>query len=82
MIETLLYYCKIYARASSEQKKMIIDQYKIKNLKDNSYVGFVGDGSNDTMALKSANIGLSIGNDESSFSASFYTPRMDISSIS
>lgn len=33
------------------------------------------------MALKAANVGLSIGNDESSFSASFYTSRMDISTI-
>lgn len=50
-------------------------------MKNDYYVGFVGDGSNDTMALKSANVGLSIGNDESSFSASFYTKRMDITSI-
>ena len=33
------------------------------------------------MALKAANVGLSIGNDESSFSASFYTKWMSISSI-
>ena len=61
---------------------MIIDLYKLKNSKNSSYVGFVGDGSNDTMALKAANIGLSIGNDESSFSASFYTPKLEIASIS
>ena len=50
-------------------------------MRDDAYVGFVGDGSNDTLALKSANVGLSIGNDESSFSASFYTPKMEIDSI-
>lgn len=33
------------------------------------------------MALKAANVGLSIGNDESSFSASFYTKKMDINCI-
>lgn len=54
---------------------------KKKNIKSKTYVGFVGDGSNDTMALKAANVGLSIGNDESSFSASFYTKRMEIASI-
>ena len=47
----------------------------------NKYVAFVGDGSNDSLALRTANVGLSIGNDESSFSASFYTKRYDISSI-
>lgn len=53
----------------------------MRNISEEAYVGFVGDGSNDTMALKSANIGLSIGNDESSFSASFYTKWMEISCI-
>ena len=33
------------------------------------------------MALKTANVGLSIGNNESSFSSSFYTQRYDISTI-
>lgn len=44
-------------------------------------MGFVGDGSNDSLALKSANIGLSIGNLDSSFSASFYTQKTDLKTI-
>lgn len=81
ILEKILRYTRIFARSTSEQKKLIIDILKERNLHSQSYVGFVGDGSNDTMALKAANIGLSLGNDESSISAGFYTKRLDISSI-
>lgn len=81
VIEKIIKYTRIYARTTSEQKKFIVDIIKERNLKRQTYVGYVGDGSNDTMALKAANIGLSLGNDDSSISAGFYTKRLDISAI-
>lgn len=41
--------------------------------KEDYCVGFVGDGSNDAKALNEANMGLSIGNSDSSLTASFTT---------
>ena len=79
--EKILEKTKIYARSSARQKELIIKQLKIKLQKKKSYVAFVGDGSNDSLALKTANVGLSIGNDEASFSASFFTSLTDIKSI-
>ena len=73
--------CAIYGRCAAVQKKRIIEQLKEQASRDEAYVGFVGDGSNDAMALKAANVGLSIGNDESSFSASFCSTIPDISPI-
>ena len=81
IIEKILEKTSIYARSSARQKELIIIALKKKLMKKNCYVGFVGDGSNDSLALKTANIGLSIGNDEASFSASFFTSLTDISSI-
>jgi len=64
----------IYARHSAENKEKVIQLLKEKEGKFGDYIAFVGDGSNDSLALRTANVGLSIGNDESSFSASFFTP--------
>lgn len=52
---------------------MIIKKYKNYYNRFDSYVAFVGDGSNDSLALKTSNVGLSIGNNDSSFSAAFFT---------
>ncbi len=56
---------------------------KLKKIlkKDHYTVGFVGDGANDSQALHEANLGLSIGNNESSLASSFSTSINDISSI-
>lgn len=79
--EKVLSLCTIYGRCAAIQKKRIIEELKEIAANDEAYVGFVGDGSNDAMALKAANVGLSIGNDESSFSASFCSSITDISPI-
>ena len=79
--ERVLGLCVIYGRCAASQKKRVVEELKEIAAKDEAYVGFVGDGSNDAMALKAANVGLSIGNDESSFSASFCSSITDISPI-
>lgn len=71
----------VFGRASTEQKEMIVSVYKELLGKSNQCIAFVGDGSNDCRALKAANVGLSIGNDESSFAASFTSTRINISPI-
>lgn len=77
----ILKLCSIFGRCTATQKKLIIEHYKEMLKADDSYVAFVGDGSNDSMALKAANVGLSIGNDESAFSASFFSSINDISPL-
>lgn len=47
----------IYARCKPEQKSVLIDEYL-----DHGVVGFVGEGINDAMALKRADIGFVVSN--------------------
>lgn len=55
-------------------KKLVVKKLKKMYWRDEYCVGFVGDGSNDSQALKEANFGLSIGNSDSQLTASFSTP--------
>ena len=71
----------VYGRTKPEQKKRIIEELKIPLEKYNYCLGFVGDGSNDSQALHVANLGLSIGNSESSLASSFSTNKDDISIV-
>ena len=72
---------KIFGRTKPLQKKMIVEQFREKLEKDDYCVGFVGDGSNDCHALHASNLGLSIGNNESSIASSFSTNLDNISPI-
>ena len=82
-LDLFLHRTVVYARASPEQKAMVMDKFKAMYEKLTSVycVAFVGDGSNDCKALKTANIGLSIGNNESSIASSFSTTDQSIRSI-
>lgn len=68
----------IYGRAQPQHKELVIN--KLRNRYENYHytVGFVGDGSNDCKALNAANLGLSIGDSESSITSSFSTNIDDI----
>ncbi|MBQ4209095.1 HAD-IC family P-type ATPase, partial [bacterium] len=57
---------KIFARATPEQKKIIVDELK----KQNKVVSMVGDGLNDLLALKSANCSIAISNENNSITKS------------
>ncbi len=67
LLQVLLSKVKIFARSSAKQKKIIVELFKEKNKNDMSYVAFIGDGSNDALAVKAANISISIGSVLSSF---------------
>ena len=68
----------IYGRAKPHHKELAVKH--LRKMYEECYftVGFVGDGSNDCKALNAANLGLSIGNSESSITASFSTTIDDI----
>ena len=68
----------IYGRSKPHQKELTILKLREKYERNYFTVGFVGDGSNDCKALNAANMGLSIGNSESSITASFSTNIPDI----
>lgn len=73
--------CRIVARANAQQKQQVILLQQFY-LREHDYcIGFVGDGSNDCKALQAANMGLSIGNNDSSITASFSTPCENISPV-
>ena len=71
----------VYGRAKPNHKELIIKEIRKQVEKDDYTVGFVGDGANDCKALNAANLGLSIGNSESSITSSFSTTRDDIGSV-
>lgn len=73
----------IFARASPDHKAAIVEKLKdvIKNYRSSYCVAFVGDGSNDCKALKTANVGLSLGNNESSIASAFNTERLSIAPV-
>lgn len=72
---------RVVGRASPTQKEMVIKYRRIDLERKDYCVGFVGDGANDCKALQAANLGLSIGNSDSSIAASFSTSKEDISPV-
>jgi predicted P-type ATPase len=72
---------RVFARMNPEQKAMIVKIMKAY-YKDYEYtVGFCGDGANDCIALKHADIGVSLSKTEASLSAPFVSQIEDISCI-
>ena len=74
MFQLILSKTLIFARMLPEHKTLLIEC--LKNL--NHIVGMCGDGANDIGALHCADIGLSLGVDETSTSAPFISQQQDI----
>lgn len=72
---------RIFARMNPSQKALIVKIFK-EYYKDKYFaVGFCGDGANDCIALKHADIGVSLSKNEASLSAPFVSVIEDISCI-
>ena len=67
----------IFARMNPEQKKMLIE-----DLAEKGYTtAFCGDGANDCGALKSAEVGIALAQNEASVASSFTSKVKDISAV-
>lgn len=69
--------CKIFARMSPKDKKMLVEFIQSTGLT----VGFCGDGANDCGALKAADIGISLSDSEASVAAPFASNCKNISCV-
>lgn len=67
----------VFARMSPGQKSTIIDEFR----KLDYYVGMCGDGANDCAALKMANAGISLSEQEASVAATFNSQVTNISCV-
>lgn len=76
-IKHLVRKCRIYARMSPENKTLLIGHIQECGL----IVGMCGDGANDCGALKSADIGISLTESETSIAAPFTSSIPDISCV-
>ncbi|TBU20776.1 vacuolar cation-transporting ATPase [Hamiltosporidium tvaerminnensis] len=69
--------CAIFARMNPDQKKMLVE-----DLADIDYsTCFCGDGANDCGALKSAEVGIALAQNEATLTSSFTSRITDISSV-
>jgi cation-transporting ATPase 13A3/4/5 len=69
--------CKIFARMTPENKAILIDNFKEKNL----ITVMVGDGANDIGALKNSDIGVSLSTEEASIASNFISTNKNISCL-
>lgn len=72
---------RVFARMNPQQKALIVKIFKEYYKSKNYTVGFCGDGANDCIALKHADIGVSLSKNEASLSAPFVSAIEDISCI-
>ncbi|RYG55706.1 HAD family hydrolase, partial [archaeon] len=69
--------CAVFARASPEHKASVVEALQGTGL----YVGMIGDGANDSLALRAAHVGISLSQVEASVSAPFSSLIPNISCI-
>lgn len=74
----ILKHTVIYGRMFPEHKALVIECLKTLN---NNTVAMVGDGANDIWALKTANVGISLGLDDTAISAHFISKSPEIKCI-
>lgn len=73
----VLKYCSVYARCSPENKSQIVQSLQNENFT----VLMCGDGANDCGALKVADVGISLSQEEASIAAPFTSTCPDISCV-
>lgn len=69
--------CRVFARMSPEGKASVVETLQSTKL----YVMMVGDGANDSLALRAAHVGISLSQAEASVSAPFTCLRPDIACV-
>jgi cation-transporting P-type ATPase 13A2 len=77
LFHRLIVNCSVFARMSPEAKAALVEALAGTGL----YVGMIGDGANDSLALRAAHVGISLSQVEASVSAPFTSAIPDISCI-
>lgn len=81
-LSDILHKCRVYARTTPEQKRKIVELIKeVKAREEDTLVGYCGDGANDTMALKEADVGVSLSVEEASLAAPFISMDVQITAV-
>ena len=73
----ILLHGRVFARMAPEHKALLVDGFK----KEQLAVLMCGDGANDCMALRTANIGVSLSQEEASIAAPFTSQNQNISCL-
>jgi cation-transporting ATPase 13A2 len=68
---------RVYARMSPDQKRVLSEELQ----KIDYFVGFCGDGANDTGSLKASHVGVSLSQEEASIAAPFTSLNPSIASV-
>jgi cation-transporting ATPase 13A3/4/5 len=77
IFKIILLHGRVFARMATEHKALLIDGFK----KENLAVLMCGDGANDCMALRTADIGVSLSEEEASIAAPFTSKNQNISCL-
>ena len=77
VFKVVLLHGRVFARMSPEHKALLVEGFKKEKLE----VLMCGDGANDCMALRAANIGVSLSEEEASIAAPFTSKNQNISCL-
>jgi len=80
MFELIHRICLVYGRCDAYQKSRIVKNQKLF-MQSKYPIGYVGDGANDTEAMKFADISLIVGRDEISFVSPFSSSDSDLHKV-
>ena len=77
VFKVILLHGRVFARMAPEHKALLVEGFKKEKLE----VLMCGDGANDCMALRTANIGVSLSEEEASIAAPFTSKNQNISCL-
>ena len=77
IFKVILLHGRVFARMAPEHKALLVEGFKKEKLE----VLMCGDGANDCMALRAANIGVSLSEEEASIAAPFTSKNQNISCL-